>query len=120
MFVVFVGHDTNIANIAGLLGLSWRLPEYPNNDIPPGTALAFEVRKSGDSEIVSAVILGQSPDALRNSTPDVVAQRLAIPDCAGPGGSCSLREFQQRVWKGARYEKYGGCVSGERPSPPAQ
>jgi 4-phytase/acid phosphatase len=120
MFVVFVGHDTNIANIAGLLGLSWRLPEYPNNDIPPGTALAFEVRKSGDSEIVSAVILGQSPDALRNSTPEVVAQRLPIPDCAGPGGSCSLREFQQRVWNGAWYEKYGGCVSGERPSPPAQ
>ena len=125
-FVVFVGHDTNIANIAGLLGLNWRLSEYPNNDIPPGAALAFEVRNSGGSKNVSALMLGQSPDALRNNpldvAPVVVEQRLTIPSCVGPGGSCSLSEFEQRVKSVARYDQHRGCLSGPYipPPPPAQ
>src|SRR5207248_391930 len=32
--VVFVGHDTNIANIGGLLGLDWALPTYQPNQTP--------------------------------------------------------------------------------------
>lgn len=35
------GHDTNIANIAGMLGMSWTLPGQPDNT-PPGGALVFE------------------------------------------------------------------------------
>ena len=44
-FVVYVGHDTNIANVAGLLGLQWQIGDYPRNDVAPGAALAFEVRR---------------------------------------------------------------------------
>jgi 4-phytase/acid phosphatase len=42
--VAYVGHDTNIANLAGLLDLHWQLPEYPQDDMPPGGALVFELR----------------------------------------------------------------------------
>lgn len=46
--VVYVGHDTNIANVGGLLGLNWHVPGYPANGIPPGGALCLELwRKNG-------------------------------------------------------------------------
>lgn len=40
--VIFVGHDTNIAQIQTMLGFNWQLPLYPRNDIPPGGSLIFE------------------------------------------------------------------------------
>jgi len=39
---VIAGHDTNLSNLAGILGVSWRLPGQPD-DTPPGGALAFEL-----------------------------------------------------------------------------
>jgi len=39
--VIFVGHDTNIAQLQTMLGFSWQLAEYPRNDIPPGGSLVF-------------------------------------------------------------------------------
>ncbi|KAA8998929.1 histidine-type phosphatase [Affinibrenneria salicis] len=49
--VMFVGHDTNIAQIQTMLDFNWTLGEYPANDIPPGGTLAFERyrdRQSGE------------------------------------------------------------------------
>jgi 4-phytase/acid phosphatase len=40
--VILAGHDTNIAGIAALLGLHWRL-DGRDDDTPPGTELAFEL-----------------------------------------------------------------------------
>lgn len=40
--VMFVGHDTNIAQIQTMLQMNWQLGDYPRNDIPPGGSLAFE------------------------------------------------------------------------------
>lgn len=40
--VIFVGHDTNIAQIQTMLDFNWQLPGYPGNDIPPGGSLVFE------------------------------------------------------------------------------
>ena len=39
---MFVGHDTNIAQIQTMLQMNWQLGDYPRNDIPPGGSLAFE------------------------------------------------------------------------------
>lgn len=39
--VIFVGHDTNIAQLQTMLGFNWQLAEYPRNDIPPGGSLLF-------------------------------------------------------------------------------
>jgi 4-phytase/acid phosphatase len=39
--VILVGHDTNLSNLAGALGLDWQLPGQPDATAP-GTALAFE------------------------------------------------------------------------------
>ena len=35
------GHDTNLSNLSGMLGLSWTLPGYQPDDTPPGGALIF-------------------------------------------------------------------------------
>jgi 4-phytase/acid phosphatase len=40
--VVLVGHDTNIAGVAALLGVHWAL-DGREDDTPPGTELAFEL-----------------------------------------------------------------------------
>jgi len=39
--VIFVGHDTNIAQLQTMLGFNWQLAQYPRNDIPPGGSLVF-------------------------------------------------------------------------------
>lgn len=50
--VVFVGHDTNIANLGALLGVHWRLDDYPPDGIPPAAALMLELReKNGGREV---------------------------------------------------------------------
>ena len=45
-FVAYVGHDTNIINVAGMLGLSWQQPGYQPNQTPPAGALTFELRET--------------------------------------------------------------------------
>lgn len=51
--VVFVGHDTNIANLGSLMDLNWHAKPYPANGIPPASVLFFELwEKEGKKEIV--------------------------------------------------------------------
>jgi 4-phytase / acid phosphatase len=45
--VIYGGHDTNLGNIAGMLGLAWRLVDLPENDTPPAGALVFELYQRG-------------------------------------------------------------------------
>jgi 4-phytase/acid phosphatase len=42
--LILVGHDTNLSNIAGALGLDW-IVDGRRNDTPPGGALVFELWK---------------------------------------------------------------------------
>lgn len=66
---VFAGHDTNLDNLAGSLGLDWRLPGQPD-ETPPGGALVFEVwRDAHGQRTVRAAILYQSLDQLRDASP---------------------------------------------------
>jgi len=68
-FIAYIGHDTNIANVAGLLNLHWQLYKYPVDDMPPGGALIFEVRKESDNQLfVYAFFAAQSPDTMREGS----------------------------------------------------
>ena len=98
--VVLVGHDTNVANLAGMLGLHWHDVAQPD-DIGPGTVLAFELlknRRNGD-ERVRIRLIRQTADQLRAATlldashPPLVVT-LPLPDCAGQSVDlCSLQAF---------------------------
>ncbi len=64
--VIFVGHDTNIANIGGLLGLNWKMEEYPENGIPPASVLWFELWSKGNKREVKINYYTQSMEALNS------------------------------------------------------
>ena len=46
---MLVGHDTNIANVAGLLEIGWAIPGMQPDDPSPGGALAFELLRDPQS-----------------------------------------------------------------------
>ncbi|MGE9985273.1 histidine-type phosphatase [Desulfovibrio sp. SGI.169] len=62
--VVFVGHDTNIANLGALLGVNWQAGGYPPNDIPPAGVLFLELWGRGDRREVRVRFYAQPPEAL--------------------------------------------------------
>lgn len=62
--VIFVGHDTNIANIGGLLNFNWHAKNYPPNGIPPAGAIFFELWRKDGKEYIRSRFLAQSPEVL--------------------------------------------------------
>jgi 4-phytase/acid phosphatase len=116
-FVVYVGHDTNIANVAGLLGLQWPAGDYPANDVAPGAALAFEVRRSApneSNEYVHPVMLAQPPDSLRGDGSEIRSVPLAISGCNGPNGSCAMSDFVRIVKNAIKHDENNACITDWR------
>ncbi len=102
--VVFVGHDTNIANVAGLLDLDWKLGDYAPGQIPPGSALVFTLWKKADgSRVVRAHFRGQSVQTLHDATVRSVPfleTALLFPDSGKkgvPSSELSVADFEARV-----------------------
>ncbi len=96
---VLMGHDTNLANLAALLGANWELPEQPDST-PPGGALAFEVWRAADEKLlVRTVFYYQTPDQLRElQLLDIQhppgATVVRIPACThGRDDLCTLSEL---------------------------
>lgn len=99
--VFLVGHDTNIASIAGALDLSW-LADGRRDDTPPGGALVFELWKerSGPGYSVRMYFMCQTLDQMRNATPLTLStppERVAlfVPGCSSANTACSWNAFQQ-------------------------
>jgi 4-phytase/acid phosphatase len=100
--LVVSGHDTNLANLSGMLGLSWRLPGYQPDDTPPGGALIFSLwqRPEGGEYYAHAEYLAQTLEQMRNSTPLTIAappakEDLTVKGCesAGEKLGCSWNTF---------------------------
>jgi 4-phytase/acid phosphatase len=103
--LIVVGHDTNISNIAGLLGISWLLDGYPPDDTPPGGALVFELWQQAQGELaVSTYYVAQSPDQMRKLVPltldsPPLTSPIFIPGCstADQKMSCPWKAFQHAI-----------------------
>lgn len=67
--VVFVGHDTNIANLGALLGVDWQAGGYPENGIPPASALMLELWERNGALEVLVRFYAQSPKTLHTQLP---------------------------------------------------
>ena len=101
--VVVMGHDTNLINLGGLLGLDWQLPGTAENPVLPGGALVLELRqrKADGACFVRISYMGQTLDQIRNLTP-LSAQTppgiapIFIPGCstAAPGFDAPLEKFE--------------------------
>ncbi len=102
---LFAGHDTNLADLGGLLAMHWHAASYPADDIPPGGALGFELlRDKNGSQFVRAFFRSQTMDQLRNlqalgDNNPPFRDYLDIPGCgsAADPSSCSLAEFVSLV-----------------------
>lgn len=100
--LVLSGHDTNIANVAGALGLDWIL-DGRRNDTPPGGALLFELwRDAAGGYSVRVEYTAQTLEQMRTAEalsltnpPDRVA--VYVPGCGRANGSCSWPEFAATV-----------------------
>ena len=102
--VLIAGHDTNLSNMAGVLGVEWMLKDQPDNT-PPDGALVFEVWRdpANGARYVRVRFIYQTLDQLREQTalsdahpPGEISLRL--PDCAeGPGQTCPIGKFIERV-----------------------
>jgi len=100
--VIYVGHDTNLANIAGLLGIDWAFPSRLGDKTPPAGAMAFELlRDAAGQRFVRMVYHAQTLDQMRDATPLSRAnppERASIeiafcPAAKGHDGACPWGEF---------------------------
>ncbi len=95
-----IGHDTNLANVAALLGLNW-FADGRRDDTPPGSALVFELWRSRATGAYSVRTwyTSQTLDQMRRALPLTPAHPplripLAVDGCSGPvAGSCSWESF---------------------------
>jgi 4-phytase/acid phosphatase len=103
--LVIVGHDTNISNIAGMLGIDWLLDGYQPNDTPPGSALVFELWQQGEGKMaVSTYYVGQSLEQMRKTLPltldsPPLKSPIFVPNCstADQKMTCPWNAFQHTL-----------------------
>ena len=103
--LVIVGHDTNISNIAGMLGIDWLLDGYQPDDTPPGSALVFELWQQGEGEmVVSTYYVGQSLEQMRKTSPltldsPPLKSAIFVPGCSTADRrlTCAWNAFQRTL-----------------------
>lgn len=101
--LILVGHDTNLSNISGALGLTW-LVDGRLDDTPPGGALVFEVwqdRQTGEYSVRTSY-MAQTLDQMRNATPLSIQSPpervpVFVPGCSQADGSCGWKSFQRVI-----------------------
>jgi len=100
-FVAYVGHDTNIDNLAAIMDVTWTQAGYQRNQTPPAGALVFEVRAGSDKkQRVYTSYVAQSLEQMRKMTPltldaPPLKTPLRLRGCSAntPGFPCLIDEF---------------------------
>ena len=104
--VVIVGHDTNLSNVSGMLGLSWLIQGYQRDDTPPGGALVFELwhRPINQENTVRTYYMSQTLEQMRKALPVTLEGPPAkapvfLPGCsvANEGLPCDWKAFEHTV-----------------------
>jgi 4-phytase/acid phosphatase len=101
--VAITGHDTNLSNLAGILGVDWTLSEQPDKT-PPGATLAFELWRDGTgAKFVKIRLFYETLEQLRaarilNKSNPARQIDIALADCmSGPENTCPLTDFVRHV-----------------------
>ncbi len=94
------GHDTNVANLGGLLNVHWQIPGFAMDDPAPGGAIVIEaLHDRTGRNFVRVSYRAQPLDAIRSggthTTDDVRRIPLSPEGCAVPGhrGLCTPAQF---------------------------
>jgi len=100
---LIVGHDGNVAAMAGLLDLHWQVAGFAADDPSPGGALGFELLRDGSGKrYVRAFYRSQTLDQIRTLTPldgTSAVHWLKMGKCAGAttDGACPIDAFKRLV-----------------------
>jgi 4-phytase/acid phosphatase len=104
--LVLVGHDTNLVNLAGLLGVSWWMEGTQRDPVLPGGALVFELRRSRSDGhfLVRLAYVCQTLEQMRAGValtlknPPAVAP-IFIPGCSAstPGYDAPLERIESLI-----------------------
>jgi len=100
--VLFVGSDTQVAEIGGILEAHWQLRGYLDDETPPGGGLVFELLQDPvtRAQFVQLVFVAQTLDQIRaastlgaSNPPNYVP--VLVPGCEGarPEGACPIAHF---------------------------
>lgn len=100
--VVLVGHDTNLASVAALLGLHWEL-DGRRDDTPPGAEMAFELWQTHEGRyVVRLSVTMQTLEQMRKAQdlsleapPAHVIVRMR--NCSDGKNECGWEEFRSIV-----------------------
>ena len=94
--VLLFGHDTNLAQLSGLLGASWHHPKQPDL-YPPGGAVLFDLMKKRATWYVRVHAFLPTLEALRTgslkSSAAMVDISLKLPQCH-QRVLCPLEQFE--------------------------
>jgi 4-phytase / acid phosphatase len=97
--LILVGHDTNIATVAGALGIDW-IVDGRVDDTPPGGALLFEVWRSRQDgkPFVRLEYTAQTLEQMRQAQPLSPAnppgqEPIFVPACSRGDQSCTWDGF---------------------------
>jgi hypothetical protein len=100
-FTLLVGHDTNLANIGGMLGLYWSLPSYVENKTPPAGAMHFDLLRNRVTRAIAVRVryIAQALHQMRSmapldlaNPPETTAARIS--GCKrSEEGTCPWTEF---------------------------
>jgi 4-phytase/acid phosphatase len=105
-FVYLATHDTNIANMAGLLRIHWMMAGDQADPTPPGGALVFELRKDtkDGSQWVRLRFISETLDQMHVNAPlslehPATVFSVFIPGCsvASHANECPLDGFARLV-----------------------
>jgi 4-phytase/acid phosphatase len=101
--LVLAGHDTNLSNLSGMLGLTWKLAGYQPDDTPPGGALIFSLWRDSETGRLSIKLryVAQTLDQMRNASPLSAASPPAFQDVPLPGCETDQRD-KGCSWETAR------------------
>jgi len=101
-----VGHESNIHNVAALLGLTWQIPGFLPGEATPGGALAFEQFREVRSEkrYVRIAYYAQTLDEMSRRAPLTYRDppgmvQVALPACSADlvNNACPLETFLKIV-----------------------
>jgi 4-phytase / acid phosphatase len=97
--VIYAGHDTNLSNIAGMLGIHWSMTDLPDDDTPPAGALVFELyegKNPGDLFVKLRYVHATMAQLRRQSVLSLSSppewSGISIPNCKHP---CSFKNFEK-------------------------
>lgn len=102
---LLLGHDSNIADVGGMLDIHWTSSSYPTDDVAPDDAVGFELLRDAAGHAFARLFYqGQSMYQLRHLTPLDAAnppdyQYIRLPGCRNArwDGTCPLTNFVRAI-----------------------